>query len=182
TQLKVQALIDSGTSSCFMDINLALEYKLPILKKQTPLPVEVIDRHKLSSGAALLPRTYSIPDEQIFMIQNFNTLSGSSVLTPPALTIPVKYHEFKEIFSKKKASKLPENCQYNCAIELLSNKQLLWGPIYKLLLQELAELKTYIEENLEKGFIRHSSSLVGVSILFVKKKNRTLRVVLIIKI
>ncbi|CAG8505254.1 22543_t:CDS:1, partial [Gigaspora rosea] len=42
-QIKVQVLVDSGTFSCFIDINLALDHKLPIFKKQSLLPVEVID-------------------------------------------------------------------------------------------------------------------------------------------
>ncbi|GGV52127.1 hypothetical protein GCM10010495_81850 [Kitasatospora herbaricolor] len=40
----------------------------------------------------------------------------------------------------------------------------------------MAELKTYIDENLAKNFIRHSKSPAGTPILFVKKKNESLRI------
>jgi hypothetical protein len=40
---------------------------------------------------------------------------------------------------------------------------------------ELAELKIQLQKLLEKGFIRPSSSLWGAPMLFVKKKDRTLR-------
>ena len=40
---------------------------------------------------------------------------------------------------------------------------------------ELLTLKEYIEENLAKGFIRHSSSPAGAPVLFVKKTNGSLR-------
>ncbi len=41
--------------------------------------------------------------------------------------------------------------------------------------RKLLTLQKYIDENLEKGFIRHSKFLVGVPILFVKKKDGFLR-------
>jgi hypothetical protein len=40
---------------------------------------------------------------------------------------------------------------------------------------ELAELKVQLQELLEKGFIKPSSSPWGCPTLFVKKKDRTLR-------
>jgi hypothetical protein len=42
-------------------------------------------------------------------------------------------------------------------------------------LNELAELKTQLQELLEKGFIRPSSSPCGCPAIFVKKKDQTLR-------
>jgi hypothetical protein len=53
------------------------------------------------------------------------------------------------------------------------------GPIsrrsYHMPPNELAELKTQLQDLLEKGFIRPSSSLWGCPAIFVKKKDRTLR-------
>ena len=40
---------------------------------------------------------------------------------------------------------------------------------------ELEVLRKYIDENLKKGFIRHSQSSCGAPILFVKKADGTLR-------
>ena len=40
---------------------------------------------------------------------------------------------------------------------------------------ELDALKSYIDEMLSKGFIRTSNSPIGAPVLFVKKKNGTLR-------
>jgi hypothetical protein len=40
---------------------------------------------------------------------------------------------------------------------------------------ELAELKTQLQDLLEKGFIRPSSSSWGCPAIFVKKKDQTLR-------
>jgi hypothetical protein len=42
-------------------------------------------------------------------------------------------------------------------------------------LSELKELKEYLQELLDKGFIRPSSSPWGAMVLFVKKKDRSMR-------
>jgi hypothetical protein len=46
-----------------------------------------------------------------------------------------------------------------------------FGLIYNLSQDKLATLREYINKNVEKGFIQHSTSLVGAPILFVKKKD-----------
>ena len=40
--------------------------------------------------------------------------------------------------------------------------------------RDLLVLKEYMEENLAKGFIRHSSSPAGAPVLFVKKSDGSL--------
>ena len=45
---------------------------------------------------------------------------------------------------------------------------------YRMALKELAEMKKQLEELLEKGFIRPSSSPWGCPSIFVKKKDGTL--------
>ena len=46
---------------------------------------------------------------------------------------------------------------------------------HRMELVELQELKVQIQELLEKGFIRPSTSPWGASVLFAKKKEKTLR-------
>jgi len=50
-----------------------------------------------------------------------------------------------------------------------------FGPIYQLLEKELKVLKEYIDDNLAKGFIRPSTSSAGSPVLFVPKKDGSLR-------
>jgi len=47
--------------------------------------------------------------------------------------------------------------------------------IYDLTEEERTALKEYIKVNLEKGFIRPSNSPAGEPVLFVRKKDKTLR-------
>ena len=57
----------------------------------------------------------------------------------------------------------------------MDNKQPPYGPIYSLGPVELETLKTYIEANLANSFIRPSKSPAVAPILFVRKKNNSLR-------
>jgi hypothetical protein len=50
-----------------------------------------------------------------------------------------------------------------------------FGPLYSLSEPELKELSKWIQENLSKGFIHGSQSPAGALILFVKKKDGSLR-------
>ena len=86
-----------------------------------------------------------------------------------------QYKEFEDVFQKKSADMLPEHRPYDCAIDLQEGAQPPFGPIYNLSQTELAELRKYIDENLTKNFIRHSKSPAGAPILFVKKKDGSLR-------
>jgi hypothetical protein len=89
--------------------------------------------------------------------------------------VPLEYHDFVSVFSKKEASKLPEHRPYDHRIPLEEGTSLPYGPIYSLSPVELDTLRKYIEENLSRGFIRHSKSPCGTPILFVKKANGSLR-------
>ncbi|CAG8755553.1 572_t:CDS:2, partial [Cetraspora pellucida] len=97
---------------------------------------------------------------------------GSKIATSILLT---KYNDFSDVFDEKEANRLPEYRPYDCAINLVPEKQPPWGPIYKLSELELETLRKYIEENLDKGYIRHSRSSARAPILFVKKKDDSLR-------
>lgn len=94
--------------------------------------------------------------------------------TPPT-TIPERYKQFQDVFEKKNADILPEHRPYDCAIDLQDGAQPPFGPIYNLSQNELTTLREYIDENLAKNFIRHSKSPAGAPILFVKKKDGSLR-------
>ena len=52
-----------------------------------------------------------------------------------------------------------------------------WGPIYKLSPLELKTFREYIDKNIANRFIRHSRSPAGAPILFVKKKDDSLNLV-----
>jgi hypothetical protein len=87
----------------------------------------------------------------------------------------IQYLGFKDVFEKKNAEILLEHRPYDYAIELQDRAQSPFGPIYNFSQTELAALREYIEVNLSKNFIRHLKSPAGAPILFIKKKNGSLR-------
>ena len=77
-----------------------------------------------------------------------------ALLLAKKVTIPAKYTNFSDVFSKKSAKMLPKRTKINKhAIELEEDKQPPYKPIYNLGLVELETLKTYIKTNLANGFI-----------------------------
>ncbi len=74
------------------------------------------------------------------------------------MSILIKYSKWTHIFSKTKSDILPLYYQYNYKIELEreGEKSLKYSPLYKILTNELEAIKTYIIDNLIKGFIKLS--------------------------
>ena len=95
--------------------------------------------------------------------------------TPDLSNVPSEYHEFADVFSRTKAEILPPHRPYDLKINLEEGAQPPVGPIYSLSASEQEALKEFIEENLNTGFIRPTSSLHGAPVLFVKKKDGSLR-------
>ena len=60
-------------------------------------------------------------------------------------------------------------------IDVPSRTQPISIPLYRMAPLELRELKAQLQDLLDKGFIRPSTSPWGASVLFVKKKDRSLR-------
>jgi len=95
--------------------------------------------------------------------------------TPDLFNVPSEYHKFANIFSKTKAEVLPPHHPYDLKINLEEGAQPPVGSIYSLSASEQEALKEFIEENLNMGFIRPTSSPHGAPVLFVKKKDGSLR-------
>ncbi|MBW0574821.1 hypothetical protein O181_114536 [Austropuccinia psidii MF-1] len=84
--------------------------------------------------------------------------------------VPPAYHQYLDVFSKVKAEKLPPHCACDHHIELEGLLPPI-GVIYTLSNQESETLQAYISENVEKDFIRTTSSSTGAPVLFVNKKD-----------
>ena len=89
--------------------------------------------------------------------------------------LPEDYHDFADVFSKSKAGILAEHRPYNLKITLDEGTVPSFGPIYSLSQEELAALRKFIDENLATGFIRPSRSPCGALVLFIRKKDGSLR-------
>jgi hypothetical protein len=82
--------------------------------------------------------------------------------------------EFLDVFPED-LSGLPPERDVEFVIELNPGTAPISRRSYRMPPNELAELKTQLQDLLEKGFIRPSSSPWGCPAIFVKKKDQTLR-------
>ena len=89
--------------------------------------------------------------------------------------LPEDYHDFADVFSKSKAGILAEHRPYVLKITLAEGTVPPFGPIYSLSQEELAALRKFIDENLATGFIHPSRSPCGAPVLFIRKKDGSLR-------
>jgi len=101
--------------------------------------------------------------------------SASASTLPDLDIVPLEYCDYVDMFSKAKASELPLHCDYDLKIDLEEGTSPPLGTLYSLSLVELSALWTFIDENLNTGFIRPTASFHAALVLFVKKKDSSLR-------
>ena len=92
----------------------------------------------------------------------------------PLKFVPPEYHEFADVFSKMPTLQLPPSCPFDHTIDLEDNVMPGHGPIYSLSEPEHAMLKEFIDDPLATGTIHLSQSPIGAPVLFMKKKDGTL--------
>ena len=89
------------------------------------------------------------------------------------LSLPRVVYEYEDVFLDE-LLRLPPRKDVDFIIELhLGTSPISMTP-HRMALVELQELKVQLQELLDKGFIRPSTSPWGAPILFAKKKDKTL--------
>ena len=89
--------------------------------------------------------------------------------------VPTHYHQYADVFSENVAKEIPPHRPYDHKIDLLDGTTPPHSHIYNMSELELKALKDYLDDMTQKGFIRPSSSPAGAPVLFVKKKDGSLR-------
>uniref|UniRef100_A0A8C5PHN1 ribonuclease H n=1 Tax=Leptobrachium leishanense TaxID=445787 RepID=A0A8C5PHN1_9ANUR len=117
------------------------------------------------------------PSCQLKCMGRVTVIGSLNIATAPPLStvVPDCYQALKEVFSKARTEVLPPHRPYDCAIELLPGTMPPRGHVYPLSQKENDIMEEYIKENLERGFIRRSSSPAGAGFFFVSKKEGDLR-------
>lgn len=98
-----------------------------------------------------------------------------SASVAPEPRIPDALSDYHDVFDTNRARTLPSLKETDHTIDVIEGKEPPYGPLYTLSERELKVLREYLEDALEKGWIRHSTSPAGAPILFVPKKDGTLR-------
>lgn len=133
-------------------------------------PLEII--------SSIQHRRHTDADDELYLINIKDTASEPS--TSPA-THPRAQRllsEFADVFPSALPSTLPPSRTVDFEIELAPGSEPPSRPTYRLSSEELAELKTTLDDLLSKGLIKPSVSPYGAPILFVKKKDGSRRMVI----
>jgi len=111
-------------------------------------------------------------------VENFTKLNEMTFvmsLNELKKKLSIVYHDFLNVFDREKTTQLSLHQSYDHKIELEDESQLSKSQLYLLLNYKLQKIKEYLEENLKKKFIILSKASFASSILFVKKKDNSLR-------
>jgi hypothetical protein len=108
---------------------------------------------------------------QVYAIQVTNLLDKGD---KPKLEDFAALREFRDMFVDE-IPELPPRREIDFSIDLLPGSVPISKAPYRMSLPELTELKIQLQELLDKEYIRPSVSPWGAPVLFVKKKDDTLR-------
>ncbi|KAB5587664.1 Retrotransposable element Tf2 [Ceratobasidium theobromae] len=94
-----------------------------------------------------------------------------------ALAVPPEFQEFTQVFGEEFFTTLPPHRPYDCEIPLEEGKDVPYGPIYPMTPAESLALKEQLDSELAAGKIRPSTSPAGAPVMFVKRADGRLRLV-----
>ena len=102
-------------------------------------------------------------------------ISNDTVESPLCSEAKTLILDFPEVFDESRSERLPENGPHDFPIDLVPGFKPPHGKIYSLTPKERLAMKEYIQDSLNKGHIRPSSSPSAAPCFFVEKSNGSLR-------
>lgn len=137
----------------------------------TQLPDQRIGKKQAGGRAPNKEKIWATKESTGWEKQKPDSSTGAS-----DAVLPEEYQEFEALFKDITTSQaLPEYSKWDHEIPLQEGKLPVCLPIYRMTEQEQEALRKYLEDNLKKGYIRPSSSPAGAPIIWVPKKDGSLR-------
>ena len=88
--------------------------------------------------------------------------------------MPKPYQEFQDIFAKESFDELPDQKQWDHAIELVPDAHNFSTKVYPLAPVKQKQLDEFLDENLKSQHIHPLKSPMASLVFFIKKKDRSL--------
>jgi len=141
------------------------------------LPIELVSAEVFAKACQLEGSVAFAVSTSILFSELHAAATNPSVPSEPIdlSAVPTAYHEFADVFSKNKANMLALHREFDLKIELEEGTHPPLGTLYSLSPSELEALHTFLDKHLASGFIRPSSSTHAAPMLFVCKKDGSLR-------
>ncbi len=106
---------------------------------------------------------------------NLQELSHEEILKEVKAKLSSKYHDYLDMFDRAMTDQLLSHCLYDHKIELIDEKTSSRSRLYHMSDYKLQKMKNYLIKHLNKDFISSSSASYASLILFVEKKDGSLR-------
>jgi len=106
---------------------------------------------------------------------NLQELSHEEILKEVKAKLSLKYHDYLDVFDRAMTDQLLSHRLYDHKIELTGEKTSSRSRLYHMSGYKLQKVKNYLIEHLNKDFISSSSASYASLILFVEKKDGSLR-------
>jgi len=106
---------------------------------------------------------------------NLQELSHEEILKEVKAKLSSKYHDYLDVFDRAMTDQLLSHRLYDHKIELIDEKTSSWSRLYHMSDYKLQKMKNYLIKHLNKDFISSSSASYASLILFIEKKDDSLR-------
>ncbi len=106
---------------------------------------------------------------------NLQELSHEEILKEVKAKLSLKYHNYLDVFNRAITDQLLFHRFYDHKIELIDERMSSWSRLYYMSDYKLQKIKNYLIKHLNKNFISSSSISYASLILFIKKKDDSLR-------
>ena len=159
-------VLDIGKKDCILGLSWLVENGFSI-------DVEARCLRNVSTGLVIPCSVRYIPTVTVIDLEEEPLEDGEILLIIDASE---RYSRYAQCFSAEQAARLPEHKTWDHEIPFKDqNAKAPMGPIYKTTWEEDEALQKYLDENLPTGKVRRSRSASASPILFVKKKDGSLR-------
>ncbi|GJT11484.1 hypothetical protein Tco_0858526 [Tanacetum coccineum] len=162
-------LFDLGSNRSFVDTRFSSMLDIDPVKIDTSYEVELADGRIVSANTVLKARKYIKRGCHLFLAHVTEKKPKEKRLED----VPI-IRDFPEVFLDDLPG-LPPPKQVEFRIDLVPRVAPVAHAPYRLSPSKMKDLSEQLREQLEKGFIRPSSSPWGASVLFLKKKDGSFR-------
>ncbi len=179
----LQAMVDSEAINDYILQQAIRVLELTLQQAPKPMQMYMVNRESEWITDQIHIEVTILKDSQELMFDVLNSIKYDVILKMSWLRkknsridwISKELYITKDVYEILKQSEmsLSEHKSWDHEILLLNDKQLKWMSLYSMSENQLKKVRTYLDKNLKRGFIRSSKSLTEYSILFVLKKNDT---------
>jgi len=177
----LQAMIDSEATDNYISQQAIRVLELTLQWAPKPMQIYMVNEESEWITEQVHIKAIILEDSQELMFDVLNLIKYDAILEMPWLRKKNSRIDWisKELYAtvdayeilKQPEMSLLKHKSWDHEIPLLNDKQPKWMPLYSMSKDQLKKVRTYLDENLKRGFIRSSKSLTEYSILFVSKKN-----------